>query len=141
MIPHVEKLHSIIDGLSNLVKEDGIVAIEFHYSKIIQQQLHYDSIYHEHLYYFSIKTLTTLFERYHLYDYDIDQSPISGGSLVIYFSKNKLNKTKNLIKFIKKEHKEKINDLKSWKKFYVKSKFHSEKLLSIVQKLRKKIKS
>jgi len=138
VIPHVEKLHSIIDGLSNLVKEDGIVAIEFHYSKIIQQQLHYDSIYHEHLYYFSIKTLTTLFERYHLYDYDIDQSPISGGSLVIYFSKNKLNKTKNLIKFIKKERKEKINDLKSWKKFYVKSKFHSEKLLSIVQKLRKK---
>lgn len=89
VIPHVKNIKDIINGISNLVDKDGLVAIEFHYSKIIQDELHYDLIYHEHLFYFTIKTISKLFKKYNLYPFDIDKSPISGGSLVLYFSKLK----------------------------------------------------
>ena len=75
--------------MSNLISDQGLVVVEFHYSKIIQKELHYDSIYHEHLFYFSIKTILNLFKKYSLFPQDIGTSPISGGSLVIYFSKKK----------------------------------------------------
>ena len=87
-----------MDGINNLVSKNGVVAIEFHYAKKILDELHYDSIYHEHLFYFSIKTLTNFFQNYSLYSFDYDISPISGGSLVIYFSKEKKKISKNLLK-------------------------------------------
>ena len=52
--------------MSKLVNENGIIVVEFHYSKIIMDELHYDSICHEHLFYFSIKTISTLFKKYDL---------------------------------------------------------------------------
>ena len=127
---------SIVKGISNLIKEDGTVAIEFHYSKKILNELHYDSVYHEHLFYFSIQTLTNLFKKYKLLPFDVDKSPISGGSLVIYFSKKRKNiktKLKNLINY---EKKIKINSLKTWKKFKNDSEEHSEKLLNLIKNIK-----
>jgi len=103
VIPHVKDIHSIVNGINTLLSKDGTAIIEFHYSKIIQDELHYDSIYHEHLFYFTLKTMTNLFKQYGLYAYDVDKSPISGGSLVLYFSKSKLLISKNLNDLVKEE--------------------------------------
>ena len=137
VIPHVESIHTIVEGINDLISPDGVVAIEFHYSKKILDELHYDSIYHEHLFYFSIKTLTSFFKDYNLFPFDFDVSPISGGSLVIYFSKTKRTISKRLSNIIKIENKRKVNDLETWKKFYVNSKLHSKKLLKSIKTIRK----
>ena len=91
VIPHVENIHSVVRGISNLIDKNNksMVAIEFHNSSIILNELHYDSIYHEHIFFFSIKTITNVFKKYGLYSFDIFKSPISGGSWVIFFSKKK----------------------------------------------------
>lgn len=98
-----------------------IVAIEFHYSKDILTDLQYDSIYHEHIFYFTIKTISNLFKKYGLNAFDVFKSPISGGSLVLLFSKNKIKKTKLLQKFEfdekKIEYKFTTKMEKIWKKF------------------------
>jgi hypothetical protein len=138
VIPHVKNIKSIIRGISELLSKDGTAIIEFHYAKIIQDELHYDSIYHEHLFYFTINTLSNLCKKYNLNVYDIDKSPISGGSLVLYFSKNELKKTAKLKKLINDENKKKINSLNVWKKFAKNSISHSQKFKSIIQKLKKK---
>jgi len=138
VIPHVKNIKDIIKGISNLVSKDGLVAIEFHYSKIIQDELHYDSIYHEHLFYFTIKTISTLFKRYKLYSFDVDKSPISGGSLVLYFSKSKKDISARLKRIINIEKKEKINSYKSWINFSIKSILHAKKLIMILKRLKKK---
>jgi SAM-dependent methyltransferase len=135
VIPHVKDIHSIIDGISTLLSETGIVAIEFHYAKIILDQLHYDSIYHEHLFYFTIKTISNIFLRYNLKAFDAFESPISGGSLVIYFSKNcNIPLSKKLEKYIDIEKKNKINAITSWKLFAKKSKKHSKNLKKVILK-------
>lgn len=136
VIPHVEGIISIVKGISNLIHKDGKVAIEFHYSKKILDELHYDSIYHEHLFYFSIHTLTNLFKKYKLFPFDVDISPISGGSLVIYFSKKRKTIKTKLKKLINYEKKIKINSLKTWKKFQNDSKKHSEKLLNLIKNIK-----
>ena len=138
VIPHVKDIKSIIRGISELLSKDGTAIIEFNYAKIIQDELHYDSIYHEHLFYFTIKTLSNLCKKYNLNVYDVDKSPISGGSLVLYFSKNELKKTAQLKKLISDENKKKINSLIVWKKFSKNSISHSQKFKSIIQKLKKK---
>lgn len=138
VIPHVKDIHSIVKGINTLLSNDGTAVIEFHYSKIIQNELHYDSIYHEHLFYFTIKTISKLFQKYGLFVFDVDKSPISGGSLVLYFSKVKKPLSKNLNKLIREEKIKKINQLNMWKKFAVKSIKHAQKFKKIIQNINNK---
>jgi len=128
VIPHVKNIHSVVKGISNLANDKSIVAIEFHYAKDIIKELQYDSIYHEHLFYFTIKTISNLFLKYNLYPFDVFTSPISGGSLVLIFSKKKIKKNKLLIKMINDEKKNKLNNVKIWKIFSKKVKSHAKKL-------------
>ena len=127
VIPHVKNIHSIVRGVSNLSTIKTVTAIEFHYAKHIIKELQYDSIYHEHLFYFSIKTISYLFAKYNLYPFDVFDSPISGGSLVLLFSKDKRQKSKKLKELEKAEKKEKINTFQTWKNFSLKSKRHANK--------------
>lgn len=95
VIPHVKDILSVIQGMYNLLSREGTGIIEFHYSKIIQDELHYDSIYHEHLFYFTVNTLTSLCKKYGLFAFDADKSPISGGSIVLYLAKSQKKNQKN----------------------------------------------
>ena len=135
VIPHVKNIKSVIKGISNISDNKSIIAVEFHYSKDILKDLQYDSIYHEHIFYFSIKTLTNLFSRYGLYSFDVFSSPISGGSLVLLFSKKEKNKSLKLNKYEEEENILKINSLEMWKKFGIKSVKHKKEFRDSVIKL------
>lgn len=138
VIPHVKEIHSIAKGMSDLVDADGSVIVEFHYADIIAKELHYDSIYHEHLFYFSLKSLTTLFEQYGLYPFDAFSSPISGGSIVLFFSKQRKNHTQFLKDLLVKEEKSGLNHVDTWKEFGVESTKHAVELKKIVSNYAKK---
>jgi len=134
VIPHVKEIHSIVEGMSELIDDHGIAVVEFHYAKIISDELHYDSIYHEHLFYFSIKSLSALFSQYGLHPFDFFSSPISGGSLVLFFSKQQTKPTPELSKLIDYENQSGLNDLKTWEQFGIKSIEHAHNLKNIVEK-------
>ena len=133
VIPHVKEVHSIIEGIADLLKEDGLGVIEFHYSQIILDELHYDSVYHEHLFFYSLQSMIYLLNEYGLKPFDLTSSPISGGSLVIYFSKNQRELTSELTNAIKKEKDNKINELQTWLDFAKACEKHAKELKSIVQ--------
>ena len=137
VIPHVKEIHSIAEGMASMIDDDGLVVIEFHYAKIIAEQLHYDSIYHEHLFYFSIKSLSALFEQYGLYPFDAFDSPISGGSLVLFFSKQKKEPSIALRRLIVIEESSGLNECSTWQKFGKKSQQHSKNLKDIIAKYAK----
>ena len=132
VIPHVKEIHSIVEGLSALVDANGMAVVEFHYAKTIAEELHYDSIYHEHLFYFSIKSLCALFAQYGLSPFDVLTSPISGGSIVLFFSRNKLQPSIELKHLIEIEDHSGLNDLSTWQRFGVESKKHVQSLKSVV---------
>ena len=138
VIPHVENIHSIFDGVKNLLDKNGTFVIEFHYSNKILKELHYDSIYHEHIFYFSLKTLINALKKYKLFPYDVFKSPISGGSLVLFFNSQNIKKTKKLKNLLNKEKINLINSLISWKKFSKSSQDHSKKFLDTIKKIKLK---
>ena len=116
VFPHINNLHSVFLGIQELLDTNGKLLIEFHYVKNILDNMQFDYIYHEHTYYFSIKTLTNYAAKYNLFPNDIKKSHISGGSLIIIFSRNK-KKSKNLKKQINIENLSRINTLNKVMKF------------------------
>ena len=89
VLPHVANLHDFLQGIFRCIKDDCLVVIEVHYLKKIIEELHYDSIYHEHLCYFSLNSLERLLNSNGLYIFDIMESQISGGSIVVFLSNKK----------------------------------------------------
>ena len=139
VIPHVKEIHSVISGMSTLLKANGVGIIEFHNAELVLEELHYDYIYHEHLFYYTLKTISGLIERYDLYIYDVMPSPISGGSWVVYFSKTKKQKSLKLLDVEQCELKNKTNSYKSWESFSEKVNQHARKLREMVIHEDKKI--
>jgi len=133
VLPHVKEIHSVVKGISALLKEDtGLGVIEFHDAGLIWKELHYDSIYHEHLFLFSLKTMSQFLKEHGLHVFDIMPSPISGGSWVIYFSKIEKPKSKKLLSVENDEKDSGLNTAAAWDDFSKKSIAHAEKLKELI---------
>lgn len=136
VIPHVSELHGVIEGIAKALTDDGTGAIEFHSGRIIAEELHYDSIYHEHLCYFTAHSLGWLLKKYGLYPYAVDKSPISGGSLVLYFSKAKRALEPGYLDILNEEKKSGVNERSIWEKFAEEAQAHREKTLELLNCLK-----
>jgi SAM-dependent methyltransferase len=112
VLPHVSNTNDFVNGITRCLNDDGMAVIEFHYAKKIMDELHYDSIYHEHLCYFTLETIEYLLNKHHLYIHDVRDSPISGGSLIVYCRKFKAT-SKKLNSYKTKER----NSFKDWSQF------------------------
>lgn len=137
VIPHVANAKDVINGIHYCLKDDGLGAIEFHRADIILNELHYDSIYHEHLYYHSLLSMMRLLSSFGLHPFDIENSPISGGSYILYFSKIKKSETSLFKNAINNEKTMGISDLQVWINFSNRVKEHKSKLQCIIRDLKK----
>jgi len=134
VLPHVPKPQEILSGFNNLMNNDSIGVIEFHYSGDILNGNQYDSIYHEHYFYYSLKNIKNLLKKYNFNIYHIEKSPISGGSLIVFFSKKKYNLSKKAYYFFSQEKKYGYNLVSSWKKFRKRALSHKKKINKILLK-------
>jgi SAM-dependent methyltransferase len=81
---HVPDIRGFAAGLRALVKDDGMVTLEFpHLLRLIERR-QYDTIYHEHFSYLSLLTSSRALETAGLRVVDVDELPTHGGSLRIY---------------------------------------------------------
>ena len=87
VVAHVADLHGVVEGMSILLKPDGVAVIENHYVKDLIDGVEFDSIYHEHLCYYSVTSFRNLFALHGLTLVDVERLPIHGGSLRVYFQK------------------------------------------------------
>lgn len=81
---HLEELHSVTAGIRRVLADDGVFVVQALYMRDIVRNLAFDQIYHEHLLYYTATTLGRLLERHGLEVFDIEISPIHGGSLIAY---------------------------------------------------------
>lgn len=132
VLPHVSDLHSVISGIRESLADTGVAVFEFHRADMIMEELHYDSIYHEHLYLHSLKSIENIANRYGLIAFDIDESPISGGSFVVYFSLYKRDESPDLKSSREHESRLRIDSLEAWQKFSIDSKAHILKFRNLV---------
>jgi SAM-dependent methyltransferase len=81
---HVPDIRDFAAGLRALVKDDGLVTLEFpHLLRLIEQR-QYDTIYHEHFSYLSLLTSSRALATAGLRVIDVDELPTHGGSLRVY---------------------------------------------------------
>jgi SAM-dependent methyltransferase len=85
VVAHVADLHGVVQGMSILLKPDGVAIIENHYVKDLIDHVEFDSIYHEHLCYYSATSFRNLFTQHGLTLVDAERLPVHGGSLRVYF--------------------------------------------------------
>ena len=66
VVAHVADLHGVVEGISILLKPDGVAVIENHYVKDLIDGVEFDSVYHEHLCYYSVTSFRHLFAQHGL---------------------------------------------------------------------------
>ena len=136
VIPHVSQLEDVMRGMEIALAADGVGAVEFHYAAEILDGLQYDSIYHEHLCYFSLASFTFLLQRFGLHAFDAAFSPISGGALIVYFSKEPRQPTAMLRDIEGSEVRSGINELHTWQRFAAQCREHRERSVELLARLR-----
>ncbi len=100
VVAHVADLNGFVEGVSTLLKPDGVAVMEMPYVIDLIAKTEFDTIYHQHLCYFSVTALDTLFRQHNLYLNDIRRLPIHGGSLRLYIEKreNVQDSVKNMLR-------------------------------------------
>ena len=136
VIPHVANANDVIAGIAHCLRADGTGAIEFHRADVILEELHYDSIYHEHLFYHSLHTIERLLDRSGLIGFDVDVSPISGGSLVVYFSKLRRERSAAYEAMAARERALGVGCAEPWQQFADRSRRHATMLGELVKSRR-----
>lgn len=84
VMAHVPDLNDFIGGMKVVLKDGGVVTIEFpHLMRLIEGN-QFDTIYQEHYCYFSLLTVEQVFLAHGMTIFDVEELPTHGGSLRIY---------------------------------------------------------
>lgn len=81
---HIGDIHSVVDGIVELLDENGVFVSESHYLLDLVDTVQYDTIYHEHLRYYSLGSLQYLLAAHGLEVFHIKRIPTHGGSIRVY---------------------------------------------------------
>ena len=84
VLAHVPDLNDFVAGLALLMKDDGILTMEFPHLLRLIEDVQFDTIYHEHYSYFSLLTVEQVFAAHGLRLFDVEELPTHGGSLRIF---------------------------------------------------------
>lgn len=85
---HIEDVHSIVDGIVEMLKDGGAFISESHYLIGLLDTLQYDTVYHEHLRYYSVASLKHLLEMHDLEVFHARPIPSHGGSIRVYAARH-----------------------------------------------------
>lgn len=81
---HQPDLNDFVAGMKKMIKWGGMIAMEFPHLLRLMEGCQFDTIYHEHYNYFSVMALSRLFARHGLEIFDIEETPVHGGSIRVY---------------------------------------------------------
>jgi len=137
VLAHVEDTNGFVEGISILLKEDGIAVIEVPYVKDLIDHCEFDTIYHEHLCYFSCTAVNNLFRRHSLFLQKIKWLPIHGGSLRLYFGRQE-NCDESVDAMIAEENRQRIDQFIYYSYFATKVQGVKNKLLALLSELKSK---
>jgi hypothetical protein len=84
VLAHVPDLNDFVAGMKILLKDSGVITMEFPHLLSLMQENQFDTVYHEHFSYFSLLTVMQVFRAHGLRIFDIEQLSTHGGSLRIY---------------------------------------------------------
>jgi 2-polyprenyl-3-methyl-5-hydroxy-6-metoxy-1,4-benzoquinol methylase len=101
VLAHVPGLRDFVGGMKILLKDDGVITMEFPHLMQLVDNNQFDTIYHEHFSYLSFNTVKKIFEAEQLEIFDVEELSTHGGSLRI-FAKHMEDSSKNVSQNVQK---------------------------------------
>jgi hypothetical protein len=84
VLAHVPDILDFVGGMKIILKDTGVITMEFPHLMQLVDNNQFDTIYHEHFSYLSFYTVKQIFESQGLEMFDVEEIPTHGGSLRIY---------------------------------------------------------
>ncbi|MGZ3860077.1 MAG: methyltransferase domain-containing protein [Flavisolibacter sp.] len=124
VLAHVPDIIDFVAGMKIVLKDHGVITMEFPHLMQLIDNNQFDTIYHEHFSYLSFLTVKQIFESQGLILFDVDEIPTHGGSLRIY-AKHLADESKmvspNVEILLKKEKAKGMNSLSYYDNFQQKA--------------------
>ncbi|MES2893034.1 MAG: class I SAM-dependent methyltransferase [Bacteroidota bacterium] len=95
VLAHVPDIIDFVTGMKTILKENGVVTMEFPHLMQLVDNNQFDTIYHEHFSYLSFHTVKKIFEAAGLVMFDVEEIRTHGGSLRI-FAKHAADNSKDI---------------------------------------------
>jgi len=137
VLAHIPDINNFVEGIKEVLKEDGTVTVEFPHLLNIIKENQFDTIYHEHYSYLSLIFVVKLFEKHGMKIYDVEELSTHGGSLRLFAchqedKKRKKQISENVKNVLKKEEDFGLNKLETYKNYAQQVKETKRKLLSLL---------
>ena len=81
---HISDAHGVVDGIVEMLSNDGVFVSESHYLVDLVETLQYDTIYHEHLRYYHLGALIKLLDNHEIEVFYVKRIPTHGGSIRVF---------------------------------------------------------
>lgn len=136
---HIDDLHLLMKAIDDLLAKDGVFIVEAPYILNLIKSLEYDTIYHEHLSYLSLKPMITLFNKFQMEIFEVQQRDIHGGSVRCYVRRksNTSLKVSNVIKdLLQLEQHSGIYQQSHLNQFATKVANHRDHLVTLLKRLK-----
>jgi SAM-dependent methyltransferase len=140
VLAHVPDINDFVGGLKILLKDTGVITMEFpHLLKLIEAS-YFDTIYHEHYSYLSLLAVERLFARHGLMVFDVEELPTHGGSLRIFAGHqgSTPEASERLKEFRAREAAAGLDELASYQSFAAKVRHTKRELLASLIGLKEK---
>lgn len=139
---HLEELHSVINGIDYILRDDGVFVVQFMYAGAMVENGNFDTIYHEHLCYYTIDSLCKLLDNYGFKLFDAQYSEIHSGTIIAKFCKKSYNDYSTTERCISQVNLDKKYDFESFVnfgKFIESKKYDLKNFLKELKRNNKKI--
>lgn len=134
---HLPYIHSVFDGVSTLLKENGVLIFEDPYAGDIVERTSYDQIYDEHAFYFSVTSVSYLAEMHGLEVVDAIHQDVHGGSMrYVLANKGRREISDNVGRIREKEQEIGLDKIDTYKQFAENVRKNKDDFLKLLKKLK-----
>lgn len=134
---HLPYIHSVFDGVTSLLKPQGVLIFEDPYVGDIVRRTSYDQIYDEHAFYFSVSSVSYLAGMHGLEVIDAIPQNVHGGSMRYVLARKGARKVSGRVQeLMAKEDGQKLKELSTYQKFAENVRQNKEDLLALLKKLK-----
>ena len=118
-LAHIDDLDSVMEGVKELLMDDGVFWVECNYWGGMVEHNHYALIYHDHLSYFTLQNWVDYLPKFGLkvFDAQITEAQGNGLSIRIFASKEEKPTSERMEELLKEEKETGLNNQKACKKF------------------------
>lgn len=137
VLAHVPEIIDFVKGVKIILKPKGTAVFEFPYLKGLMEKK-FDIIYHEHVFYYSLLSLRNLFKKADLEIYDVERTPMQGGSLRIFVCHpNNFKISKNVEDLIEEELENGFDKLETYQELNTKVMNLKNELINLLDNIKK----